>query len=85
MTDRQHAANEALRNLAVALVEKHYPDAPGWKVSDDPLTAVLQVDNVTAGLVRPDHRFWRTQQFWLGWSTGCLTFGAVVALVRAVL
>ena len=42
------------QHLAIVLHEKHWKaDAPNWKVGDDLQTVLLQIDNMTVGLVRP--------------------------------
>lgn len=58
-----------MKSLAVDLHRKHYPQIVQWAPSDDPETLILQIDNMTAELVRmvgtpepqspavmPDHR-----------------------------
>ena len=43
------------QRLATALWEKHWKtESPHWKVSDEPLMVIDQIDNMVAGLVRPD-------------------------------
>lgn len=40
--------------LAAAIWEKHYKDiAPQWKPLDDVMGVLTQIDNMTAGLIRP--------------------------------
>lgn len=47
---------EYAQHLAAVLYAKHggKTDAPHWKVGDDLQTVLLQIDNMTAGLVRPE-------------------------------
>lgn len=46
---------EALRyaqHLARALHQAHFPENTRWRVSDDLLTVLSQIDNMTTALVR---------------------------------
>lgn len=46
-------ALEHAKRLAIALWERWYrTDAPNWKVQDDLLGVILQIDNMTTGLER---------------------------------
>lgn len=49
-------ALDMAQNLAVALYERHYKNsAPDWRVAEDMIGVLLQIDNMTSGLV-PDDR-----------------------------
>jgi hypothetical protein len=41
-----------LRDLAVILHGKHYPEVTQWEPLDDPLGILSQIDNMTTGMVR---------------------------------
>jgi hypothetical protein len=41
-----------LRDLAIVLHRKHYPEVVQWEPLDDPRGILSQIDNMTAGLVR---------------------------------
>ena len=46
---------EHAQRLAAVLHAKHWKaDSPDWRVGDDLQTVLLQIDNITAGLVRPE-------------------------------
>lgn len=44
---RHKEANEYARGFAKHLHDKHFPHATEWRVSDDPLTVITQIDNMT--------------------------------------
>ncbi len=47
MTPLQYA-----QNLAAALHAKHFSEVSQWRVADDLLTVLTQIDNMTTALVR---------------------------------
>ena len=50
--DTLGTATKMLRDLAVSLATKHYPDVPQWRVEGDAIGIILQIDNMTTGLER---------------------------------
>ena len=51
--DLQDAFDYA-KGLAIVLHKQHYPEIVHWRVDDDLLGVLTQIDNMTAGLVRSD-------------------------------
>lgn len=48
-------ATEYAQNLAVSMAKEHYayqPDESSWRVQDDLVLVLTQIDNMTTGLVR---------------------------------
>jgi D-tyrosyl-tRNA(Tyr) deacylase len=53
LEDQIDAITRHLERLAVALMEKHYPEATTWRpASENPLMLIDQIDNMTCGLER---------------------------------
>lgn len=46
-------ANEYARQLAIAIHAKYYPEVTQWKPLPDLMGVLTQIDNMTAGLVKP--------------------------------
>jgi hypothetical protein len=50
------ATLEYAQRLATTIWEKHWKqDAPNWKPLDDVLGVLTQIDNMVAGMTRPNH------------------------------
>ena len=43
---------KAAQHLATALHNKHFPEVTQWRVADDLMGVILQIDNAAAGLAR---------------------------------
>lgn len=52
--DVEGAAFEQAKRLAIALHAKHYSDNTRWRADEDLLGIILQIDNMTSVLVKPE-------------------------------